>query len=55
VLHAGHNQSVEEKPVDRIIAVQKAIVEKIKVINPDAVILVIKVIESFLSIHTSLI
>ena len=45
-MHAGHNQSVEEKPVDRIIAAQKAIVEKIKVINPDAVILVAKVIES---------
>lgn len=46
LLHAGHNHYVEEGPVEGIIAAQKSIVEKIKRINPDAIVLVAKVVES---------
>ncbi|PZX55524.1 acetyl esterase/lipase [Algoriphagus ratkowskyi] len=46
LLHAGHNHFAEEKPIEGIIAAQKSIVEKIKLINPDARILLATVVES---------
>ncbi|WP_339880123.1 alpha/beta hydrolase fold domain-containing protein [uncultured Algoriphagus sp.] len=46
LLHAGHNHFIEEKPTDGIIAAHKAIIERIKQINPEAIVLVAKVVES---------
>lgn len=46
LLHSGHNHFNTEKPVDGIIQAQKSIISKILAINPDAKILVAKVIES---------
>ena len=46
LLHAGHNHFIEENPTDGIIAAHKAIIEKIKQINPEAIVLVAKVVES---------
>ena len=46
LLHAGHNHFDTENPVSGIIDAQKSIVRKILTINPDAKILVAKVIPS---------
>ncbi|WP_321343099.1 alpha/beta hydrolase fold domain-containing protein [uncultured Draconibacterium sp.] len=46
LLHSGHNHFNTEDPVDGIIQAQKSIISKILAINPDAKILVAKVIES---------
>ena len=46
LLHAGHNHFVEESPIAGIISAQTAIVKKIKQINPKAIVLIAKVIES---------
>lgn len=46
LLHAGHNHSVDEKPIDGIIAAQQSIISKIVSINPNVKIFVAKVIPS---------
>ncbi|WP_346858518.1 alpha/beta hydrolase fold domain-containing protein [uncultured Draconibacterium sp.] len=46
LLHSGHNHFNTENPVDGIIRAQKSIINKILAINPDAKILLAKVIES---------
>ena len=46
LLHSGHNHFNTENPVNGIINAQKSIIEKILTINPDAKVLVAKVIES---------
>ncbi|MCK3683910.1 alpha/beta hydrolase fold domain-containing protein [Maribellus sp. YY47] len=46
LLHSGHNHFNTENPVNGIIHAQKSIIEKILTINPDAKILVAKVVES---------
>ncbi|WP_087149416.1 alpha/beta hydrolase fold domain-containing protein [Algoriphagus resistens] len=46
LLHTGHNHFSQENPVTGIIAAHQAIVAKIKSINPEAIILIAKVIES---------
>lgn len=44
LLHTGHNHFVEDAPVPGIIAAQRKIIQTIRAKNPDAVILVAKVI-----------
>lgn len=46
LIHAGHNHFIEEKPVKGIVEVNCSMIQKIRDINPDAVILVAGVIES---------
>ncbi|MBC9797153.1 alpha/beta hydrolase fold domain-containing protein [Sinomicrobium weinanense] len=46
LLHAGHNHFAEEQPVSGILDAQRSIISRIKKINPDALILVARVIES---------
>lgn len=46
LLHAGHNHFQEEQPVAGIINAQESIVQQIKAINPNAIIVLSKVIES---------
>ena len=46
LLHAGHNHSVEENPVPHMIASYRSIIEKIWKINPQAFVLLAKVIPS---------
>lgn len=46
LLHAGHNHFSQENPVEGIIAAHQSIVAKIKSVNPEAIILIAKVIES---------
>jgi len=46
LLHAGHNHFDTENPVSGIIDAQKSIIRKILKINPDATVLVAKVIPS---------
>ena len=46
LLHSGHNHFNDEKPVEGIIAAQKSIIQTIKRINPEAMILTARVIES---------
>lgn len=46
LIHTGHNHFVEEEPVSGIISAQNTIVDQIKKINPEAIILLAKVVES---------
>lgn len=46
LIHSGHNHFIEEKPVDGIVKAQSSMINTIKEINPNAVILVAGVIES---------
>lgn len=46
LIHAGHNHFIEEKPVKGIVESHCSMIQKIRDINPDAVILVAGVIES---------
>ncbi len=46
LLHSGHNHFNTEKPIDGIIKAQKSIIQKILTINPNAKIIVAKVILS---------
>nr|WP_319512083.1 alpha/beta hydrolase fold domain-containing protein [uncultured Draconibacterium sp.] len=46
LLHSGHNHFNTENPVNGIINAQKSIIEKILTINPEAKVMVAKVIES---------
>ncbi len=46
LIHAGHNHFVEENPIKGMIASYESVIRKIKVINPDAIILMAQVIES---------
>jgi len=46
LLHAGHNHFTEENPVEGIVSALTSIVGIIKNVNPEAIILIAKVIES---------
>lgn len=46
LLHAGHNHTVEEQPIPKIIAATETIVTTVQRINPNAIILVAQVIPS---------
>lgn len=46
LLHAGHNHFAEEKPIPRMIASYKSIINKIQAINPNVRILIAQVIPS---------
>lgn len=46
LLHAGHNHFVEEKPIKGMIASYQHVIQTILKINPDAIILLAKVIPS---------
>lgn len=46
LIHAGHNHFIEENPVQGIVNAYLSIIQKVKKINPNAVILVAGVIES---------
>lgn len=46
LLHAGHNHFADENPIGGIVSAQEEIVRKIKAVNPEAIILLAKVIES---------
>ena len=46
LLHAGHNHFIEEQPVPGMIAAYSSIIDKILKINPEAHILVAKVVHS---------
>ena len=46
LIHAGHNHFVEKKPVPGIIEAHRSLIDKIRRMNPEAVIFVAQVIES---------
>lgn len=46
LIHSGHNHFVEEKPVRGIVDAHRSIIQKIKKINPRAIVLVAGVINS---------
>jgi lysophospholipase L1-like esterase len=46
LLHAGHNHFAEEKPIPEMLHAYRSIIQKLKAIRPDVIILLAQVIES---------
>jgi lysophospholipase L1-like esterase len=46
LIHAGHNHSAEEKPIDKIIAAHESMIQEFRKTNPKVIILIAQVIPS---------
>ena len=46
LLHAGHNHSAEQQPVDRIVAANASLIESFRAVNPQVIVLLAQVIPS---------